>query len=366
MRGVIAELLRTREEWRRTDLSGFSPDGWTEAEPSLFARGGDGLVKKLGEGDPFLTDLFSAGLSPLEEMVRERARCGFIVLIPPGTRVEEPIELRYGRGGQGDAFFHRAAVVLGEGAEATVVEWADHSPGGLWAAGLTEVRLGPGARLSYLGASRVASGTWSFWSRRAELGAGAELRWAVAEGGGRLLRRDDLVFLRGEESAVGAFYLLGSGERDSQADGGMTVEHEAPGTVSRLLVRALVGDGRVVFRGRGRMAPGTRGSRADQRARGLLLGGGRFDVLPALLIGEHEVEASHGAAASAPDEEELFYLASRGLEREKALALLVQGFARPVLELFPSSLRREVVDFVGSLSGLGFGGREERGGEGWC
>ncbi len=347
--GLDLDLLRKMEEWRRTDLSGFSLSGWSEADPLLAVRGGEGWVRETAEADPSLIALFSADLSPLEEFSLPRARRGFQVFIPSGARVEEPIELRYGGGGRGNCFFHRTAIVLGEGAEATVVEVADLSAGGLWVQGFTGIHLGPGSRLTYLVVSQVASGTWSFWSRRAELEAGAELGWAAAEGGGRLVRRDDLVFLRGKESAVRASYLLASGERGSQLDGGMTVEHRSPETDSRLLVRALVGDGRVVFRGRGRMAPGVRGASADHRARGLLLGRGRFDVLPALLIGEHEVEASHGAVASGPDEEELFYLASRGIGRERAVELLVEGFVRPVLDLFPD--REEVWRRVKALLG---------------
>jgi Fe-S cluster assembly scaffold protein SufB len=303
----MVELLRAREEWRRTDLSGFSPEGWTEADPFLTVRGGDGLVSELRAGEPLFTSLFSAALSPVEEALLGRSPRGFFVSVPPGAKVEEPIELRYGGGGEGSSLFHRATILLGEGAEATVIEALDLCPGGrLWVSALTEIRLAAGARLTYLGRSLASPGTWSFWSRRAELASGAELRWAAAEAGGRLLRRDDLVFLRGEESSLRAFYLLVSGRKGSQVDGGMTVEHETPGTVSRLLVRGLVGDGRVVFRGRGRIVPGARGSSADHRARGLLLGSGRFDIVPGLLIGEHEVEASHGAVASAPDEEELF------------------------------------------------------------
>jgi|GEM_PF-3563945 len=359
----MLELLRAREEWRRTDLSGFSPEGWTEADLFLHARGGNGLVRELGAGEPLFTSLFSAALSPVEEVLLRRAPRGFFVSVPPGAKVEEPIELRYGGGGEGSSLFHRTAILLGEEAEATVIEALDFRPSGrLWVSALTEIRLAAGARLTYLGISLVWPGIWSFWSRRAELASGAGLRWAVAEGGGRLLRRDDLVFLRGEGSSVRAFYLLASGSRGSQVDGGMTVEHESPETVSRLLVRGLVGDGRVVFRGRGRIIPGARGASADHRARGLLLGSGRLDIVPGLLIGEHEVEASHGAVASAPDEEELFYLASRGIERRQALGLLVEGFARPVLEMFPHPVREEVWRGVESSLGEAVPGR---GLEGW-
>ncbi|MGH9296050.1 MAG: SufD family Fe-S cluster assembly protein, partial [Acidimicrobiales bacterium] len=132
-------------------------------------------------------------------------------------------------------------------------------------------------------------------------------------------------------------------------------EHGAPRTTSDLVFKGAVADqSRSVYSGMIRMRNGARGANAFQTNRNLVLSdGAHADSVPNLEIEESDVKCSHASAVGPIDEEQRFYLESRGVPRRTAERLILLGFFDELLERVQSSVARHVADVIASrLAGL--------------
>ncbi len=144
------------------------------------------------------------------------------------------------------------------------------------------------------------------------------------------------------EGAETEILLLLLGKGTSSLNIKAEVRHLARQTKSQLLVKGALGErARVDFDGWVKILPGAAGSDAWLGAHLLLLSGqaaGR--AVPNLEIGENDVKAGHAATVGRVDEEQMFYLMSRGVDREQAYRLVVSGFAQSMLRKFPEKMRK--------------------------
>ena len=123
------------------------------------------------------------------------------------------------------------------------------------------------------------------------------------------------------------------------------VQHNVPQTSSQTIVRSIAaGRGRGKYYGNIRIARQAHGSEASLRDDTLLIGkDAKIDAIPALEIAANDVKAFHGATVGAIDEEHIFYIMSRGIERDAAEKLIALGFFEPALARFPGEdLRAEL------------------------
>ena len=113
--------------------------------------------------------------------------------------------------------------------------------------------------------------------------------------------------------------------------------HAAPHATSDLLYKgALTGNARAIFEGMIRVHPGAQKTNAYQANRNMLLSAGsRADSIPQLEIEANDVRCTHGATVGPINDDQLFYLMSRGIPREEALRLLVLGFFSEVIDRIP-------------------------------
>jgi Fe-S cluster assembly protein SufD len=156
-------------------------------------------------------------------------------------------------------------------------------------------------------------------------------QFTVALGGG-LVRAS----LEGHLNQAGAFldsYSLLVGHQDRHVDCVNIVTHAAPHTRSRQTARAIAGDiSRVIFNSKVIVKAGALGSDSQQSCRGLLLSPqAEIDTRPQLEIHADEVKCAHGATTGRLDPDMLFYMLSRGLDRQTAQSLLVYAFLADVL-----------------------------------
>jgi len=122
------------------------------------------------------------------------------------------------------------------------------------------------------------------------------------------------------------------------------VIHRAPNTFSRTLVKGVV-DGTAIadFEGRVVIEKGAKGADADLNEHAIVLSSGaRANAIPRLEVMENEVKAGHGATVGKVGEEELFYLATRGLPRDEAKRLIVHGFLESFVGEFPPKEAEEI------------------------
>jgi Fe-S cluster assembly protein SufD len=150
------------------------------------------------------------------------------------------------------------------------------------------------------------------------------------------------VVLQGEHSDFSLNVLCLAGEKDRQTIE-IEVVHATPNASSSQLVRCIAtGDSRVNFDGRIRVMPDAQKTQAYQSSHALLLSEkAKISALPQLEIYADDVKCSHGASSGSLDENEQFYMRSRGLTLEQARLLQLHSFAWPVLQTVQNETVRE-------------------------
>ncbi len=175
----------------------------------------------------------------------------------------------------------------------------------------------------------------------------AQVAWTSAAQGGTLVRQRTAAVIAGPGAALELAGLLQlAGQRQGHVH--TRVRHAAGDAVSRQLFKTIA-DGHAVasFDGLVAVDAGADGTDAEQRNHNLLLAPtARVDSRPQLDILADDVKASHGATVGRPDPEELFYLRSRGLGAEQAVAVLNRGFANAVVERMRNPAARALAERV--------------------
>lgn len=294
-------------------------------------RFGDLIEQRLGTivaggGDPFVA-INDAGWSG-----------GALIYVPAGTRPDAPISLTAIQQESGRTLNWRTLIVLEEGAEAEVWERyvsADESVDAMFN-GVTELIVGPNAKLRYVCGQDLSPTSWAFASQRAEVERDGSLEWvALGFGSARgKVRMETKLAGRGASAKVTGAYA-GTGRQHLDYD--TTQEHAAEDTFSDLSFRGvLAGRSTAVWRGMINVDEGAQRTDAFQDCRNLLLSPkAHADAIPGLQIEADDVACTHAAAVAQVDPDQLFYLTSRGLDNDTASALIVEGFLAELVERVP-------------------------------
>ena len=265
-------------------------------------------------------------------------------------------------GAGGTAVFPRTVIRAGAGAEAGVIELVVDADTGLladvptdWSPApaspverlvvpVTEIQVDDGASLSYVSIQSLGSATWELAHQASTIGAHATLSsYAVALGGSYARLRTDsaLVGDSGASSLRAAFI----GRDDQMLDFRTLQDHRAPRTTSDLLFMGAVADtSHSVYSGLIRIRRGAVKSDAVQTNHNLVLDeGAHADSVPNLDIEENDVKCSHGSTVGPVDEDQRYYLESRGVEPERAEQLIVAGFFESIADQVPLPGVRDLV-----------------------
>lgn len=275
---------------------------------------------------------------------------GAFVLVPEGVVVEQPIVVLHWCEGAGEASFPHTLVVLREGAQATVLDRFGSPETDHFVDAVVELQLGDNAHLRYLSVQEHGSRTWHLGLQRALVGRDASLRTSAVALGGDYARLRSEAVLQGQssESDQLAVYF---GDGTQMLDFRTLQDHDAPWTRSDLLFKGAVEDeARSVYSGLVRLRPAAQKSSAFQTNRNLVLTeGAGAESIPNLEIEANDVRCSHASTVGPIDDDQRYYLESRGVPPEEAERLIVLGFFDDVFDRLPVSalsrgLRRAVVD----------------------
>ena len=192
---------------------------------------------------------------------------------------------------------------------------------------VTEIVVGEGASLQYLCVQDLSEQAWILGSQRAQVARDASLHWVglgLGSGQGKLRMETDINGSGASAKVTGAYAAHGRQHIDYDT----TQEHAAPHTTSDLAFRGVLRDrATAVWSGMIKVDPGAQRTDAFQESRNLLLtDGAHADAIPGLEIEANDVRCTHAATVARLDEDQLFYLQSRGLTRAEAERLLVGGF----------------------------------------
>ena len=305
---------------------------------------GDAFVGSLAEALATREDLVREHLgrhadfqgAPLTALNTAFLHDGALVYVPDGVVLQTPVHLRFlAANGQPRAVHPRVLVVLGAGAQATLVEeHADLASGPGFTNAVTEIVAGPGAVVDAYRLQRRGAEAYHVGSTRVTLGRDSSFSCLTLDVGAALARNTLDVLLDGEGASCalhGLYLAAGSQHVDNQ----VRIDHARPHTTSRQLYKGVMdGRSRAVFHGSITVREGSQKVEAHQEDRNLLLSpNAEVDTTPAFWIYADDVKCSHGAACGQLEDEALFYLRSRGIDELAARRLLTQGFVDEVVAL---------------------------------
>lgn len=259
-----------------------------------------------------------------------------VIDVPAGVTVELPIAVVHWVDAADGAVFPRTIVRAGENAEVTVLDWIASPDVSALVAPVLDLDVAPAARVRHLGVQDLGPQVWQMAYNASRVERDASLLSAsVAIGGDYArVRTDSTLAGKGAEAHLLAVYF---GDGSQMHDFRTLQEHEAPKTTSDLLFKGAVADSaRSVYSGLIRVKKGAAGTAAFQTNRNLVLSeGAHADSVPNLEIEENDVKCSHASAVGPVDEDQLYYLESRGVPPEAAERLIVLGFFDEILARIP-------------------------------
>jgi Fe-S cluster assembly protein SufD len=372
---------QSTEEWRYTDLSGLDltfapytaggraenldgvPDAIQEAIGAVGARSGlqiqhnsDVMLTHL---DPRLAaagvvfsdldvaaathpDLVEAHLHDLVPIGRTTFTAlhgafrtgGTFLYVPRDTRVSLPLQTLTFMDTGGAAVFPHTLIVAEAGAEVTFIERFTSPPlERALSDAVTEIYVGDGAHLRYAAIQDWGAGVTHLAVQRGRVGRDADLRTLSIGFGAQLARTETEVVLAepgGFSEQLGVFFADGAQHFDHRS----IQDHVAPNCTSDLLYKGALRDhSRAVYSGWVHVRPGAQKTNAMQTSRNIVLSEhAKADAIPNLEIEANDVRCGHAASVGPVDEDTVFYLQSRGIERAEAERLIVSGFFQEVLD----------------------------------
>ncbi len=261
---------------------------------------------------------------------------GAFLLVSKGAVVNRPVHLLFvsDERATGSVCFPRVLVVAQADSSATLIESHSSSfDSTYWTNAVVELVLEDNARLKHYKLQHESTEAFHIATTTANLGPNSVLESTSITLGAKLSRHAINVRLdhEGSQCHVDGLYILGEGQH---ADTHSLIDHLLPRCTSRQLYKGILdGKSRAVFNGKVFVHKHAQQTDAQQTNRNLLLSNdARVDTKPQLEIFADDVKCAHGATVGQLEEEELFYLISRGLHRELAQNLLTFGFAEEVID----------------------------------
>jgi Fe-S cluster assembly protein SufD len=277
---------------------------------------------------------------------------GAFVQIPRGMEVASPIHLLFisqANNGDAPASFPRVLIIAEENSSATILEsYSAIGTGAYFTNAIVDVVAKPGARIEHYKVQRENTSAFHVATTSAQISRGARYDTASINVGAQLARHDiDVGFNEeGGECAVDGLYMIGA---EQHSDTHSVIDHSSAHCTSRQLYKGVLdGKSHAVFNGKVFVRHGAQQTDAQQTNKNLLLSeDARVDTKPQLEIFADDVKCAHGAAVGQLNDDEIFYLESRGINPALARNMLTYGFAEEVIEKIKiESIQRELNEVV--------------------
>src|SRR3954453_3583592 len=270
---------------------------------------------------------------------------GSFIYVPKGVHVEIPLQAYFRINTENMGQFERTLIIVDEGAYVHYVEGCTapiYKSDSLHSA-VVEIIVKKNARCRYTTIQNWSNNVYNLVTKRAKCEEGATMEWIDGNIGSKVTMKYPSVFLMGEHAKGEALSVAFAGEGQHQ-DAGAKMEHLAPYTSSTIVSKSVArGGGRTSYRGLVQVEDGAHHSASTVKCDALLVDQiSRSDTYPYVDVREDDVSMGHEATVSTVSENQLFYLITRGLTEEEAMALIVRGFVEPIARELPMEYALEL------------------------
>jgi Fe-S cluster assembly protein SufD len=283
----------------------------------------------------FMSQPATLGSARFAALHKASVSSGTFLYVPRGVEIELPIEIFHWLNSENTSAFPHLLLVTDELAKVTVIEHFrsvnEHAPG--FACGVNDLVAGPGAKVTYVCAQNWADNVIAMQMNTTTVDHDASAVSLNLHLGSRYSRFESLSRLIGEGGR--SDLLAVAVAKDQQEFDARTLQdHISPHTASDLLYKNALDDrARTTFGGLIRVEPHAHFTDAYQKVRNLLLSDdAEANSMPGLEILADNVRCTHGATSGQIDEDELFYLRTRGIPVPVAQRLIVTGFLDEVVQ----------------------------------
>ena len=270
---------------------------------------------------------------------------GSFIYVPKGVHVEIPLQAYFRINTENMGQFERTLIIADEGSYVHYVEGCTapiYKSDSLHSA-VVEIIVKKNARVRYTTIQNWSNNVYNLVTKRATCDEGATMEWIDGNIGSKVTMKYPAVYLMGEHARGETLSIAFAGEGQHQ-DTGSKMVHLAPNTSSSIVSKSVArGGGRSSYRGLVQIEQGAYNSKSSVRCDALLVDSiSRSDTYPYVDVREDDVSMAHEATVSKVSEDQLFYLMSRGMAEDEAMAMIVRGFIEPIAKELPMEYALEL------------------------
>ncbi|CAN5215893.1 Fe-S cluster assembly protein SufB [soil metagenome] len=270
---------------------------------------------------------------------------GSFIYVPKGVHVDIPLQAYFRINTENMGQFERTLIIVDEDAYVHYVEGCTapiYSSDSLHSA-VVEIIVKKGARCRYTTIQNWSNNVYNLVTKRATCEAGATMEWVDGNIGSKVTMKYPAIYLMGEHARGETLSIAFAGEGQHQ-DAGAKMVHAAPHTSSSIISKSVArGGGRTSYRGLIQVNEGAEPSASVVKCDALLVDQiSRSDTYPYVDVREDDVSMAHEATVSKVSDDQLFYLMSRGMEEDEAMAMIVRGFVEPIAKELPMEYALEL------------------------
>ena len=270
---------------------------------------------------------------------------GSFIYVPKGVHVDIPLQAYFRINTENMGQFERTLIIADEDSYIHYVEGCTapvYSSDSLHSA-VVEIIVKKNARVRYTTIQNWSNNVYNLVTKRAVAHEGATMEWIDGNIGSKVTMKYPAVWMMGPHAKGEVLSVAFAGEGQHQ-DAGSKMVHAAPHTSSSIVSKSVArGGGRTSYRGLVQVLEGAYGSKSTVRCDALLVDDiSRSDTYPYVDVREDDASMGHEATVSKVGEDQLFYLMSRGLAEDEAMAVIVRGFVEPIARELPMEYALEL------------------------
>jgi Fe-S cluster assembly protein SufB len=270
---------------------------------------------------------------------------GSFIYVPKGVHVEIPLQAYFRINTENMGQFERTLIIVDEGAYVHYVEGCTapiYQSDSLHSA-VVEIIVKKDARCRYTTIQNWSTNVYNLVTKRATCAEGATMEWIDGNLGSKVTMKYPSVYMLGEHSHGEVLSVAMAGEGQHQ-DAGAKMVHQAPNTSSTIISKSIArGGGRTSYRGLVQVLEGAEHTKSTVKCDALLVDAiSRSDTYPYVDVREDDVQMGHEATVSKISDDQLFYLMSRGMTEDEAMAMIVRGFIEPIAKELPMEYALEL------------------------